>query len=176
MKKRKLVNGASLVNLSNNLFLENLKKISVVFLLLSSFFLKAHTVNTATATPTATLTCANFKLTTDLTHYNVTAATHDSSFVKYIQFDLSDTVSISKITYTLSNLTASTQVQLQNYTMSAIPSTQNLTTANNCQRNLKNVKISLGYFSYSQIKYLANIKLYDSSNNLLGSSNFNFNH
>ena len=169
MKKRKSVNETLLAIIGNNL-----KKISMVVFLLSSFFLKAHTATTATATPS--YTCSAFKLSTDLTHFSVASPTHDSTFAKYIQFDLSDTVTVAKITYTLSNITASSQVQLQNYTLSAIPSTQNLTVANNCQRNQKTIKISLGYFSYSQIKYLANIKLYDSNNNLLNNSNFNFNH
>jgi|ERR1035437_8118243 hypothetical protein len=163
MKKRKLGNGTSLAIISNNLFLDNLRKISIIVFLLSSFFLKAQ------------ITCTVFKLNTDLSHYSV-SATHDSTFVKYVQFNLSDTVTVSKITYTLSNVTSSSQVQLQNYTLNTIPSAQNLTIANNCQRNQKTVKISLGYFTYSQIKYLVNIKLYDSGNNLLNSSNFNFNH
>ena len=167
VKKRQLLNEKSLAVIGNNLFLDNLKKISVVVFLLSSFFLKAQAV---------TATCTGFKLTTDYSHYNVSATTHDSTFVKYVEFNLSDTVTVSKITYTLSNLTAATQSPVQNYTVSAIPSTQNLTTANNCQRNQKDVKISLGYFAYSQISYSVSVKLYDSSNNLLNTSNFNFHH
>jgi len=142
----------------------------MVVFLLSSVFLKAQPSSSSSAT------CTGFKLATDLSHYNVSATTHDSAFVKYIQFDLSDTVTVSKITYTLSNVTASSQVQLQNYTYSAIPSTQNLTVTNNCQRNQKTVKISLGYFTYSGIKYLVNIQLYGTHNTLLSSSNYNFNH
>lgn len=167
MKNKYLVNATSLVSRGMNFVAGNLKKISVVVFLLSSLFLKSQT---------GTSTCTTFNLAADLSHYTVNGSSHDSTFVKYIQFVLSDTISVSKITYTLTNLTSSSQTQQQNYTFNTITSSQNLTVVNNCQRNQKTIKISLGYFNYSGTRYLTNIKLYDSNNILLTSSNFNFNH
>src|ERR1700761_1837590 len=90
--------------------------------------------------------CNNIQFLTDLAHYNVLPA-GDSSFVKYIQFDLSDTVGVSKITYTLTDVTSGTQLQQQQYSL-LVQLLQNLTVTNNCTRAGKNVKISLGYLSY----------------------------
>lgn len=119
-------------------------------------------------------TCTGFNVGIDFNHYKVSAK-NDSTFVKYIQFDLSDTSSISKISYTLSNLTTGSQTQ-HDYNFNSMSSAQNLVVANNCARNKKHVKISLGYFTYSETNYLLNIKLYDRNNNLIDDTNFNFSH
>ena len=139
-----------------------MKKINLLFIVLVvSIALKGQT------------TCSNFKLDIDMKHHTNTTA-HDSAFVRIIQFDLSDTTTVSKIGYTLSNASAGSVIQTQNYTLSSIPATQDLTVTNNCSRTKKTVEISLGYLRYLNIKYAISINLYDKNNNLLGIGSFNF--
>ncbi len=141
-----------------------MKKFSVIiFLLIVSISLKSQ--------PSST----NVKLMVDFNHYTVSQATHDSIFVKYIQFDLSDTATVSKISYTLSDLSTGSQIQ-KDYNFTGSSSVQNLTIAQNCVRIKKNVKISLGYFKYEEKNYKVNITLYDVTGNLLSSTDFNFSH
>jgi len=167
MKKRKLVLGTSLVHIGNDLFLNNLKKISIVIFFLASFFLKAQTTSSAT--------CTGMTLLTDFSHYNV-LVTNDSTFVKYVQFNLSDTSNVAKISYTFSDVTTATAVQQaqENYVFQTTTNSSDLTTATNYIRNKKTVEISFGYFKYQRKNYLVNLKLYDSSNTLLSSTDFNF--
>ncbi|HEX7414777.1 MAG TPA: hypothetical protein VF411_12110 [Bacteroidia bacterium] len=120
-------------------------------------------------------TCTGIKMVVDYSHFTITGINHDSIFVKYLQFDISDTTGVFKISYTISDLTDASENQ-HNYTFNSSSSVQDLTVANNCMRNRKNVKISLGYFQYLEKSYLINLKLYSSSNNLLSSTNFNFKH
>src|ERR1700756_3390293 len=114
-------------------------------------------------------TCTGITLLTDNNHYSVTGNNHDSTFVKHIQIDLSDTSNISKLSYTLSNLSTGELVQ-KDYDFKTISSNQDLTISTNCKRDKKSIKISLGYFKYRAMQYKINIKLYDKNNNLLSNS------
>ncbi len=137
-----------------------IKKLSLIIFLLVSVFLKAQP------------TCTNLKFRTDMNQYNLSGA--DSVFVKYIQFDISDTSNVSSMIYTFSDLTAGTQLQ-KTYSFHD-QSNNDLTVAYNHKRNKETVKISFGYFKYADKNYTVNIKLYDSSNNMLSSTDFNFSH
>ncbi|HTA63852.1 MAG TPA: hypothetical protein VK835_15430 [Bacteroidia bacterium] len=117
--------------------------------------------------------CSNFKVTLDKSHFTNTTQ-HDSAFVRCIQFDVSNTTTVSKIGYTFSNASSGGVIQTQNYSLTTIPSSQNLTVANNCLRAGNTITISLGYLGYMNTNYSININLYDSNNNLLGTGSFNF--
>jgi hypothetical protein len=117
-------------------------------------------------------TCGNFKIVIDHSHFTTSGS--DTAFVQYIQFDTGDTTLISKISYTLFNITDGIQVQ-QDYNFSNISYLQDLTVAKNCYRNKKNITISLGYLGFLEKNFKITIGLYDVANNLLSNSNFNFN-
>ena len=121
-------------------------------------------------------TCTDFNLAVDFLHYSVSPATHDSTFVKHVHFKLSDTTGVAKIQFSITKVGPNAVSNLQNYNMNTITGTQDLTVANACLRSQKTVKVSLGYFQYMGLAYQVTVKLYDSNNNLLSSSNFNFNH
>ncbi len=140
---------------------------------LASLFIATLSVKSQTASAT----CTGMAFLIDFAHYNV-LPTHDSTFVKYVQFNLSDTSTINKISYTFSDVTTGTAVQQtqQDYYFQTTANSSDLTVANNYIRNHQTVKISFGYFSYQSKKYLVNVKLYNSGNTLLSSSNYNFSH
>ncbi|MGZ4029315.1 MAG: hypothetical protein ACXVPV_09990 [Bacteroidia bacterium] len=120
--------------------------------------------------------CTNFQFLVDFDHYAVDENTHDTTFVKYFQFDINDTVNVSKINYTLSVVNNGTQVQLQDFDFKTTSSSLDMTKANGYMRNKKNMKVSFGQFKYQDKNYVINIKLYDNQNTLLGSTTFNFSH
>ena len=117
--------------------------------------------------------CKNMKFKTDMSTYNLSGI--DSVFVKYIQFDISDTSGVSSMVYTFSDVTSGAQLAQKTYNFNDL-SNADLTIAYNHRRNQETVKISLGYFKYARKKYTVNIKLYDNSSNLLNSTDFNFSH
>ena len=137
------------------------RKLSLILLILLSVFIKAQP------------TCTNLRFKTDMKQYNLSGA--DSVFVKYIQFDISDTSNISSMLYTFSDATNGTVLAQKTYNFHD-PSSTDFTIAYNHRRDDETVKISFGYFKYSNKNYLINIKLYDSNSNLLNSTDFNFLH
>lgn len=152
---------------------KNTKKTVMKTVLLACLFIISLSVKSQT---TSTATCTSMAFLVDYSHYNV-SSTSDSTFVKYVQFNLSDTSTVTKISYTFSDVTSTAvQVAQQNYVLQTAPNSSDLTVANNYIRNHQTVKISFGYFAYQSKKYLVNVKLYNSSNTLLSSSNFNFSH
>jgi hypothetical protein len=145
-----------------------MKKILLAALFIISISVKSQSTST-------TATCTSMAFLGDFSHYNV-LPTHDSAFVRYVQFNLSDTSSVAKISYTFSDVTTATAVQQaqKNYVFQTTTNSSDLTVATNFIRNQKIIKISFGYLQYQRKKYLANIKLYDSNNTLLSSTDFNF--
>jgi len=114
--------------------------------------------------------CSNFLVTLDKNHFSTSG---DTAFVRAIQFDVANISSVAKIGYTFSNNSGGV-IQTQNYIVSSIPASQDLTVTNNCSLNGNRVSISLGYLKYLGTSYGVSINLYDSNNNLLGTGSFNF--
>lgn len=119
--------------------------------------------------------CSNFKLVTDYNDYSVNPATHDSSFVKYIQFDINDTSNIHKISYSFTDLGTSTVLQAQDYVFGG-PFSANLAHVNKYIRNKRTVRISLGKFPYQAKDFRVQIDLKNARGNIVGSSDFDFSH
>jgi hypothetical protein len=120
-------------------------------------------------------TCSNFSLVTDFNDYTANPTTHDTLFVKYVQFDISDTSNISRISYSLTDMGTSTVLQSQDYTFSG-PFSAGLTVVNNWTRTQHTVKISLGEFAYQEKNFRVTIDLKNAGGSVLGSSNFDFSH
>ena len=140
-----------------------MKKIGLIsFLFIATCSLKAQTG------------ASNIKFMIDLSHYTV-ANTYDSTFVKYLQFDLGDTATVSKLGFTLTNINPGNKIQKQ-YTLASGTTAQDLTVASNWQRIKNHVKFSLGYFKYLGNSYQLTITQYDSGGNVLNTANYNFNH
>lgn len=116
---------------------------------------------------------SNFRFYTDMQHYKV-ANVYDSTFVKCVEFDLGDTTAVAKIGFVLTDLQTGDQNKKE-FNMAQLAD-KDLTVKNNGNRRKNKVTISLGYLHYDNKNYNVTIKTYDSSNNLLNSSDFTFSH
>lgn len=117
--------------------------------------------------------CTNIQMTINWQKYQVQPA-GDSVFVKLIEFDLTDTAGVAKISYSITNLKNNSQLQ-RDYVFNNV-NEEDMTVSKNRHRLRQHMKVSLGYFPYEETSYLVNLKLYDAGNNLLSSTNYNFSH
>lgn len=124
-----------------------------------------------TITSKAQISCSAFRISADAEHYTVSNA-FDTTYVRHLNFDLSDTVNLSKIVYSLSDKASSQVLSTQTYPYTQADASD-MSVANAYMRNNKSITISLGKLSYGT-RYRVTIKLLDLQNHEISSSDFEF--
>ncbi len=119
----------------------------------------------------AQLSCNGFNTSTDLSHFTV-ANVYDTTYLRQLHFNLSDTVNLSKIKFTLTEVNGNPTITTQDINFDQA-NAANILTAWSYRRTGKGISISLGYLPYT-MRYRVNIKLYDLQNTEISSSNYEF--